>query len=177
MSCFAEERNLDHGYLLSILDYDRDTGRFTWKTHRGKCVPGDIAGSSHPGGYWVICIDHLKYLAHRLAWFYVTRTWPDEEIDHRDRNRRNNAFENLRQATRNQNACNHKRRRDNKSGVRGVDWRECKGKWRAHIQHNGRSHHLGYFDSIEDAAEARSAAALRMFGDFAGEVSDDNLRQ
>ena len=43
----------------------------------------------------------------------------------------------------------------NKSGVRGVSWAENAKKWTAHGFKDGKAIHLGYFNSIEEAAEAR----------------------
>lgn len=162
---------LTHSRLVELLDYDEDDGFFRWKVWRGGCVPGEVAGSPHIGGYVVICVDHVHYLAHRLAVFYVTGEWPAHEVDHCDGVRTNNAYGNLRQASRKENSYNHGTRVDNTSGVRGVSFKKDKGKWRATIQQNRQSHHLGYFDEFELAVEARRNAAIAMFGEFAGEVS------
>ena len=73
---------------------------------------------------------------------------------------------NLRFATVTQNNRNCKRPIQNTSGIKGVDWRESKGKWRAQIKVNNRSLHLGYFDSAEDAAEAYAAGSRTFHGEF-----------
>ena len=73
-----------------------------------------------PNGYLVICIDYQKVLCHRLVIFYMTRRWPNCEVDHIDGDRQNNRYSNLRLATRQQNSFNQKVRSDNTSGVRGV---------------------------------------------------------
>ena len=44
----------------------------------------------------------------------------------------------------------------NKSGVRGVSWAKHAKKWTARGYQNGKAIHLGYFDSLEDAAKARA---------------------
>ena len=43
----------------------------------------------------------------------------------------------------------------NKSGVRGVSWAKNAKKWTAHGFLDGKAIHLGYFDTIEEAAQAR----------------------
>ena len=59
-----------------------------------------------------------------------------------------------------------KLRSDNTSGYTGVQWNKRKGKWHALITFKGKNYHLGYFDKIEDAAEARKEAEDRIFGEF-----------
>ncbi|AYR01048.1 HNH endonuclease [Arthrobacter phage Isolde] len=44
--------------------------------------------------------------------------------------------------------------RSSKSGVRGVWWAKRHKAWEASVRHDGRSYWVGYFDRLEDAAEA-----------------------
>lgn len=54
-------------------------------------------------------------------------------------------------------------RSDNRSGFKGV-CRVPKGdRWRAYISLQGKRVHLGYFDTAEEAAEARAEAEERYF--------------
>ncbi|MCZ3125853.1 AP2 domain-containing protein, partial [Acinetobacter baumannii] len=64
------------------------------------------------------------------------------------------------------NQANAKMRHDNASGVKGVSWHKAKGKWRATITHNGKSKHLGLFDSLDEAKRVRQQAAYEVFGDY-----------
>ena len=57
-------------------------------------------------------------------------------------------------------------RKNNTSGVRGVDWDIVNKKWRARIIFKGKRYDLGKFDNIEDAAKARKAAEEKMFEPF-----------
>lgn len=52
------------------------------------------------------------------------------------------------------------------SGVKGVTWHSRSNKWQARIQFKGKTYHLGYFDNIEKAAEARKQAEKKLYGDF-----------
>lgn len=79
-------------------------------------------------------------------------------IDHRDRNGLNNQRDNLREATKSQNAANQVARTGRFKGVS----RKHK-KWRAKIQDRV----LGYFQSEEAAARAYDLAALETWGEFA----------
>jgi hypothetical protein len=91
----------------------------------------------------------------------------DPEIDHKNGDGLDCRKDNLRRATRSQNAANTGLGSRNKSGYKGVNWYPRYGKWRAAITSQGRRKTLGYFTSIEDAARAYDEAALRLHGEFA----------
>jgi hypothetical protein len=103
---------------------------------------------------------------HRLIWKLAGRA-PAELLDHVDRNPLNNSESNLRPATKSQNCQNRGRQSSNTSGFIGVSWHRGKQRWTAQIQAEGRLIHLGTFDDIADAREARDEAARRYHGDFA----------
>lgn len=85
-------------------------------------------------------------------------------VDHVDGNPLNNRRQNLRWATRAQNAINWKR--PNKTGVRGV-FRNGDSRFAARIKTDAKRIYLGTFSTIEAAAAAYDAAALRHHGEFA----------
>ena len=64
-------------------------------------------------------------------------------------------------------------RRNNTSGVPGVDWREQKGSWRASICFKGKRHYLGSYKRFEDAVNARKKAEEELFGTFLREFDGD----
>lgn len=137
--------------LKEILHYDKDTGVFTWlisPARRSK--KGDIAGTLHRG-YVEISILHKKYSAHRLAWLYMTGAWPLEEIDHKNGIPSDNRFDNLREADRYIN-CQNLRSSKGKNALLGVYPRSK--KFFAAIRVNGKSVHLGSFDTQELAHSA-----------------------
>jgi len=88
---------LNHKDLLARLDYDPISGHFTWiRSTRNHKLIDKVAGCVDKSkGYRELRIDGVKYLAHRLAWFYMTGSFPDLQIDHLDRERDNNAWSNL----------------------------------------------------------------------------------
>jgi hypothetical protein len=148
--------------LRAVLRYEPETGVFTWRHARRGVVAGSIAGClSKESGYVLICIDGCLYRAHRLAWLYVKRQWPPRLLDHRDRDRANNRWTNIRMADDKQNSENTSLRSDNESGIRGVAWN--RGRWRARIFSGGREIHLGRFDDLLSAAGARLAAERKHF--------------
>ncbi len=156
--------------LRELLHYNPRTGVFKWRVDGyRKTKAGDVAGCfSH--GYWQIGIQYRGYRAHRLAWLYMTGEWPPAQIDHKDRDRANNKWTNLRLATNVQNARNTLLRSHNTSGVTGVSWREDKQRWRARIHVEGREHVLGSFMTRREATIARRAAEKKHFGTFAPRI-------
>jgi len=55
--------------------------------------------------------------------------------------------------------------RNNSSGVRGVSWHAGTGRWAARISDGGRMRTIGYFRTIDEAAEARRRAVLERYGE------------
>jgi hypothetical protein len=152
-------RILTQERLKELLHYDPDTGVFVWRVDRTANVKtGNVAGRANDENYWVITLNNKTYKAHRIAWLYMTGKWPSHTIDHIDRNPTNNCFSNLREATQAQNGINRNLDRRNKSGVTGVTWCKKSKKWRADIGENGKVIHLGRFDTLAAATEARKNA-------------------
>lgn len=79
-------------------------------------------------------------------------------IDHIDRDGLNNQRNNLRPATKKQNAENTVSHSHNTSGHRGVSWYKQTKKWSAQITQNGKKIHLGYFSDKDEAIKERLKA-------------------
>lgn len=160
--------------LKELLQYDPASGEFTWLVRRGRSAPiGGIAGRISKakrdagGGYRWIGIDGKEYLAHRLAWLYMTGSEPSHEIDHRNNARSDNRFRNLREADDSQNMANKARQANNTSGFKGVSLNKATGKFVANIQRRGSQKYLGLFSTPELAHAAYTAEANSIFGEFA----------
>jgi hypothetical protein len=154
--------------LKEVLSYDPATGLFVWKISLGwKGAVGKEAGTPHQRGYISIMIDQKLYLAHRLAWFYITGQWPKNRVDHKDCDRANNRFENLREATNSQNNQNRRKRAGCRSRFKGVSWHVRDRMWEARIKLNRETIRLGLYKTEEDAHAAYCDAARKMFGDYA----------
>ena len=164
-----KREDLTQEYLKECLDYNKDTGIFTWK-HRPlshfntlrscnasntKCA-GKKAGAQHKNQYVRIEINSIPYRAHRLAWFYEYGIWPVEDIDHIDTVKYHNWITNLREATNAENGQNRvKAKIDNKStGLLGVRPVMGSKTFYAQITINKKKLHLGCFKTPELAHEA-----------------------
>ncbi len=156
--------------LQQVLTYNSYSGLFKWNRAGGSGgslhVAGDTAGCISRG-YIVIWVDDKLYLAHRLAWLYVTGEWPKRGIDHWDTDKSNNSWGNLRSATQSQNLANQRISPVNTSGFKGVCWHKLGKKWMAQIKVDGRHIYLGLFETAEEAHAVYVAAAEHHFGEFA----------
>ena len=156
-----------HEELLVWLEYDLATGIFRWRqdgvgTGGKRQKAGEVAGYKRLDGYMEVCLNGLKYRAHRLAWFYVYRRWPEPTVDHRNGDLSDNRIENLRIATRAQNSSNKK----GWSGrLKGTHFNGR--KWVAQISRKPMHYYLGSFSTMEQAHEAYVEAAKRLHGGFA----------
>jgi hypothetical protein len=162
-----KEKILTAERLRRLLKYDSECGIWIWLVRRPHRPVGSIAGSINKNNYRDISIDSIDYRSSRLAWLYMTGSWPDRDVDHRDTNPSNDKWSNLRLATQTQNNANTRRYKNNRSGFKGVGWHRGRERWMARIQIDGRSKHLGYFDDPNVAYSVYIAAAFKIFGEFA----------
>ncbi len=153
--------------LRELMDYNPDTGQFTWLRGRARTARGTVAGHKCKDGYISIKIDREPNLAHRLAWLYMIGEWPPNDLDHRDRDRSNNAWSNLRLANDSLNQANKPRSKYNKSGYKGVRYWPDRNKWSAMLTVRGDRMFLGLFNSAAEAHWHYSEMAKEHFGEFA----------
>lgn len=162
----------DHMLLRSIFDYNPKTGTFTYLVQRGPMRAGSEAGTINSEGYIQMRLDGKMQYAHRLAVLWMTGHWPEHDVDHKDLNRSNNRWWNLRVAGKTVNNRNKSMHRNNTSGHVGVSWDSSRGLWAAHIGVGSRTEHLGRFSFYEDAVTARLEAEIK-FGYTVDKVWDD----
>ncbi|WP_217992144.1 HNH endonuclease signature motif containing protein [Providencia rettgeri] len=115
-------------------------------------------------GYVEIQIDGIRYKAHRLAWLYCYGVMPDKQVDHINSCKTDNRITNLREATRSQNQQNTGLTKSNKSGRKGVYFRD--GKWQAQAQINGKKYHLGRHKSIDEASKVYEEFCKEKYNEF-----------
>lgn len=153
--------------LRQRFDYNPEMGTFVYLHDVGKLRAGNAAGWRDVRGYQKIQIDGREYKAHRLAWLYMTGSWPNKMIDHANGDTGDNRFANLREATSSQNSANSRTYATNTTGLRGVRYQRRDGRWYAILKADGRRMHLGSYASKEEAAEVYRLASAWYFGRFA----------
>lgn len=136
--------------VKELLDYDPETGIFTWIAKRGRGAAGGVAGWVETTGYRRILVAGKKFKEHRLAWAMVHGEFPNSDIDHINGIRDDNRIVNLRLATRSQNAQNLRGPTSlNKTGFLGV--RKNGNRWNAVITIDKQYIYLGCFKTPERA--------------------------
>lgn len=158
-------------YLHECFDADADAGTLTWKARplshftniraarAYRRNVGRLAGRINARGYVIVTlrVDGLyrKFSAHRIVWAMAHGAWPEQEIDHINRDRADNRLFNLRDVSRAVNQGNKAVRPTSPAtGVRA----HPSGNFSAYIGGSGKQRHLGTFPTVELAVAARVAA-------------------
>ena len=147
--------------LRHLLHYDPLTGAWTWVNPlpHSRMQRGDTAGRIMDNGRRQIRIASGFYYSSRLAWLYMTGEWPKDQMDHINRIRDDDRWENLREATQSQNSFNREWA-ESSGDMRGI--RPHGNKYRVDIQR-----YLGLYDTLEEAKAVRDQALKENAGPFA----------
>jgi hypothetical protein len=143
--------------LKEVLNYDAESGIFTWAVGRRKAAKGVVAGGFSDRGYLNICVDGVRYRAHRLAWLYMYGVYP-KQIDHLNHVRHDNRLINLRETDSYGNSRNQSKPSHNTSGVVGVSLSNRIGRNETRWEVKICGKFLGYFDNFFDAVCKRKSA-------------------
>jgi len=147
--------------LIDSLEYNPESGEFIrLKSYHSRFI-GKPAGSLSGTGHVQIKIAGTNYYGHQLAWLYMTGIWPTQDIDHKNRIRNDNSWENLRHVSHKINCRNQPIHSNNTSGVAGVYWYKRDQQWVARIQVGGKRKFLGKFTDKKDATKARKIAEIK----------------
>lgn len=149
--------------LRELVSYDPIAGTFTWAEKARK--PGSPVRMSACDGYMRFRVDGYNVWAHRMAILHVVGALPGRgfHVDHINGNRSDNRLSNLRVVPMSINPQNvRKPKADNTSGYLGAFWHKKQGRWRSQIRLAGKSIHLGYFETAEQAHEAFVAAKRKL---------------
>lgn len=142
--------------IREVLHYNPQTGNFkSLKTGRNN------VGYVAKDGYRRIYFGRRQYLAHRLAWLWITGEWPRQDIDHINRKRSDNRWRNLREVSRSVNCRNNRL-----NGRAGVSWdnpgQGRRAGWKVYIWRQKVGHiHIGRYKT---KAKAMQIAALFLGG-------------
>ena len=114
-------------------------------------------------GYIVSRIGNKIIRLHR----FILNINDERIIDHKNRDKTDNRKMNLRIATKQQNNINRGAPRNNTTGVKGIRKSANGKKYVAQIGKDGRAIHIGTYDTIEEARQARNKKEIELFGEFA----------
>ena len=142
------------GDLKDLMDYNQDTGLFTYKD-------GRVAGCVGTRGYRILTLNKVRYPAHRVAWVWVYNEEAPSEIDHIDGDRSNNRPENLRRGDKGVNQANVPPR--SVTGITGVAWLRVRKRFRATLG-RGDNYQLFYYgEDFFEACCARKSAENKLW--------------
>lgn len=157
-----EAANLTQEYVRSILKYEN--GTLYWRVKKSSNTKLDKPiTSKESGGYIQVRIDGIAYLAHRIIFLYHNGYLPFF-IDHKNGNRQDNRIENLREASKNENAMN--RETKNKS-FKNVYFHKPTKKYQVSLRINGKNKSFGYFPDLETAVKVAKDARNKHHKEFA----------
>ena len=145
--------------LLEKVVYSPESGEFAHLDRRRPKV-----GVYDKDGYLKISIDNVKHQAHRLAWLYITGSYPPDNmhVDHINGVRDDNRWENLRLVTPEENQSYRLANiKDGPgrgvSGIRGVYWDGRKNRWFVQVRIRGKVICGGYHQETVSAKESVDA--------------------
>lgn len=138
--------------VKSLFIYDTLSGVLT-RRNKASSIVGNLDTST---GYLQTEIQGKKYYVHRLIFLYMENILP-KKVDHIDRNRINNAWSNLREASNSQNLCNASLRSDNSTGYKGVSLLRGRG-YQTYVDYEGsrkiKKFSFSTFNSKEETLQA-----------------------
>jgi hypothetical protein len=164
---------LTQALVRQLFNYHAATGVLTWRvTPSRRMHAGDRAGTEHYNKRYnkqgkpesrVICIDYQRYRETNIIWLWMTGVWPTHDVDHADVNPFNNAWSNLRLATRSENIANQKSQRPGK-----LKWayKTKEGNYQSKVQMHGVSHFLGTYSTEQEAHDRAYVVARRLHKQF-----------
>ena len=143
----------DYKLAHELFTYDAELCGLRWKVGRGSVKAGEPAGGDNKLGYFRVNFGGKFRLCSHIVWLMHKGAWPTKQLDHINRDSKDDRIENLREVSHQVNQQNKTgANRSNKAGLRGVSLDN--GKYRATIVVNRKQIWLGEFDTAEKAHEA-----------------------
>ena len=151
---------LDQNNVRKFFLYDPISGKLTWRLPTFNNYVGEEVTSISKQGYYVVNFNKIPRLVHRIIWLYQTGYLP-EQVDHIDHDRTNNKWDNLREVSNTENSKNTSVSKNSSTKINGVSFMKSRNKYRASITVNRKQIHLGLFDDIASAIQARADADIK----------------
>ena len=122
----------------------------------GRMLTPDLCSN----GYYRVCLSNEGKATTKQIHRLVLTTFENNNenkscVDHIDNNHQNNCLFNLRYATTQENGFNRKINANNSCGIKGVNLHKTSGKWRAQVYIDKKQVTIGYFNTLEEAKQAR----------------------
>lgn len=114
-------------------------------------------------GYIISRMNSKNILLHR---FVMDLYDSNIILDHINLDKKDNRKSNIRISDRQLNGINRYHNKNNKLGFKGVSKIVNSDKYMARIMIDGKSIHLGCYDTIEQAYESRKLAEIQYFGEY-----------
>lgn len=135
-----------------------------------KRYAGKSAAVDGGNGYFLTCINAVRYKTHRIVYALANGIDPgDMLVDHINQDSTDNRPENLRLATPSQNVANSRKIRcDSVNKARGVTWNSGNKKWEVWTQKEGRRKSHGLFVNKDEAINKSHSLRLELYGEYYG---------
>tara|TARA_R110002126_G_scaffold88499_3_gene212068 strand:+ start:735 stop:1241 length:507 start_codon:yes stop_codon:yes gene_type:complete len=160
----GEKEMIDQETVKKLFYYDAESGMLLWRYGNKRNVkPWQEAKALNGNGYVCVKIQGKNYPVHRIIWVYVHGTFPEQDIDHKNRIRNDNRLCNLRVVSRTDNCQNISLPSHNKSGHIGVSWFKNHNCWTVYVKVNKKNKWLGYYKNLDDAIAARKAGEKQYY--------------
>ncbi len=127
------------------MNYDPITGIITNKF-------GKTLKSKDKDGYIIVRFEKRQIPAHRVGWFLLFGTWPNNQLDHINGIKDDNRLSNLREVTPRENQQNRLSHRNGR--LPGTTYFKRINKWVAQTSIDSKQYHIGCFDTEKQAHEA-----------------------
>ena len=162
--------------VRKLFDYDPETGVVTRKVSINyKAKKGTIITSVGGSGYYRVGIKGRRYPLHRVIWLWMEGYFPEHEIDHINRDRLDNRWENLRVVSHSCNMRNTSLANSSTTRIRGVHLCKKDKFYQSYIKKDSKRYNLCWSKDFTEAVAHRLAAEQAL--DWAGCDSNSTAYQ
>lgn len=165
-----KEDLLTYELASELFRYEKSDGSLWWKKQRknSRAKLNKPIGSPNKDGHLLLCMSinskRFNFYVHRVVWLLIKGEWPSLEIDHANGIPSDNRLENLRLATRSENAMNRVFKK-NGGLCKGVYRNGSKFRARAYFA-GKKSVDFGTYNTYEEAREVFIKNMSVLHGEF-----------